>query len=156
MQIGACGLSATASVMGTEERPGQAPGSPLKPTEPHWCERHYHKSLHCMSMLRPRWDPRTAAPGLGLGVRGPGPILGLGEGVRAGVGWWGRASICMRDGDTKRNKETMRGHNDSVFSGCHHLVRPRSPKGRVRSIPSLLVPNPQKPGPGFTPFPFKL
>lgn len=143
VQSGACGLSAAASVMGTEERPGQAPRSPLKPAEPRWCERHYHdKSLDCMSMLRPRRDPRTAAPGLGLEVGVQARFGGVGR--TSG----GRASICMRDRDTKRNKETARGHNDSILSSYHHPVGPRSPKGQARrSIPPLLVPNLHYPHP---------
>lgn len=78
VQIGACGLSASASVLGTKERPGQAPPSPLEPAEgPESASHYHHKSLVCMSMVLPSRHPRTAAPGLGLG--GPGQIWGRGE-----------------------------------------------------------------------------
>lgn len=90
-----------------------------------------------MSMLRPRRDPRTAAPGLGAGVGGPGLMWGW-------RGPWGQSEyLCERD--TKRNKETTRGQNDSIFFGCHHPVGPRSPTGQARRIQPLQAPDPPAP-----------
>ena len=136
MQIGACGLRAAARVRSAEEKARAsalvAPGASRAAVV---CEHHYHdKSLHCMSMLRPRRDPRTAAPGLGAGVGGPGLIWGRGEGVGR------RVSICVRDRDTERDKETTREGEGLHF---HQLLPPSGPQEPNRPKPE----EPASPGP---------
>ena len=107
MQIGARGLRGA-------ERFRKAPASvpaPPEPARPHWCERHFHhKLLHCMSMLRPAWDPRTAAPGLAAGVGGcPGLAWGRVKGVGKRVSYLCKGQRQLRE--TKKHP------------GCCHFRR---------------------------------
>lgn len=107
MQIGARGLRGAARF---RKAPASVPAPP-EPARPHWCERHFHhKPLHCMSMLRPAWDPRTAAPGLAAGVGGcPGLAWGRVKGVGKRVSYLCKGQRQLRE--TKRHP------------GCCHFRR---------------------------------